>query len=457
MWHPSLRLKIALLAVVSCAAALAAGAVSMWFALHRTELRQLDESLTTGAQEFFRDLENFDGLRREQRTEITDRFVPPSLRGRLVELTGRHGELLFRSANLGDTSLAETPGKFSTRVVNGTTVRLGVFPHEDVRLVVGTDLGEVQRAERNLGLALLTALPVVVVIIAAAGSFLARRALRPVDEVTRAAGQITAARLAHRLPEPRTHDEIHRLVAVLNAMFERLQRSFEQAVRFSADASHQLKTPLSVLRAGLDELLLSPRLDAEDKAALDILLDQVRRLTSLTQDLLLLARADAGRLEVRKAPCDLRTILDDCLDDARALAEEKHLVVETDLPPRLELEADLRWVALIVQNLLENAVKYNRTGGRIEVRASVAEPWLELCIANTGTPIPPERQAHVFDRFSRGFSDERIAGTGLGLSLARELARAQGGEIALAESTADRTEFRLRLPLSAAGSAAGGR
>ena len=447
MWHPSLRLKIALLAVVSCAVALACGAVSTWFSLRRTEIRQIDESLSTGSQEFFRDLENFDGLTREQRTEITDRYVPPSLQGKRIELTGRHGEALYRSDGLGETAFAGAPSGFSTRLIDNVLMRVGVFHHEDLRLAVAGDLGEVRRAERNLGIAMLTALPVVVVIIALAGSFLAGRALRPVDEVTRAAEQITAAKLGRRLPEPQAHDEIHRLVAVLNAMFERLQLSFEQAVRFSADASHQLRTPLSVLRAGLDEILLSPRLDTEDKAAVNLLIDQVRRLTSLTQDLLLLARADGGRLDIRKAPCDLRPCLDDSLDDVRALADEKNITLTTDLPPKLDGETDPRWLALIAQNLLENAVKYNRPGGRIGVRACVSKSWMEFRVGNTGAPIPLERQPHVFERFSRGFSDERIAGTGLGLSLARELARALGGDLELAESGADWTEFLLRLPM----------
>lgn len=446
MLHLSLRSKIALLAVVSCAVALAGGAVSAWFSLHRTEMQQLDASLQTGAQEFFRDLENFDGLRREQRTEITDRFVPPSLRACLIELSGRHGELIFRSENLGTTSLMDAPPGFTTRTVNGSPRRLGVFMDEDLRLVVAGDFSEIRRMERNLGIAVLTALPVVVIIIALAGGFLARRALQPVDELTRAAEQITAARLGRRLPEPRARDEIHRLVVVLNSTFERLQRSFEQATRFSADASHQLRTPLAVLRAGLDTMLQSPHLHDEDREIAMELLDQIRRLVSLTEDLLLLARADGGRLQLKLEPRDLRTILDDCLDDTRALAETRDIAIDAPLPDRIEAIIDAGRVSVILQKLLQNALKYNRAGGRIRVAAAASDGSIEVRVGNSGEAIPGERQSHVFERFARGLNDERLGGNGLGLSLARELARAHGGELELVKSDADWTEFVLRLP-----------
>ncbi len=445
----SLRSKIVLLAVASSIVVLVVGAAGTWLMLRHVAVRELDARLNTDAKELFRDFDNFTGGPRDQRAEFTERFIPLALRERWIELAGRHGELLYRSESLGDTTLAGAPPGFSNREIDGQPVRVGVFESEEMRLYIAADLGEIRRFERNLGMAFLLALPVVGLSLALTGRWLAHRALQPIDEVTRAAGQITAARLDLRLPEPAARDEIHRLVAVLNATFERLERSFEQAVRFSADASHQLKTPLSVLRVGLDALLHSPKCDGAEKDAVNELLDQVRRLTSLTEDLLLLARVDAGRLELRRVPCDLRHVFDECLDDARTIAEGRGITLEASLPARIEAEADPGRVTIILQNLLENAVKYNRAGGRLCLCVKVTPPWLEVIVGNSGEPIAPERRAHIFERFSRGLSDERIAGTGLGLSLARELARAHGGELELSESADDWIGFTLRLPVVA--------
>ncbi|MEQ1861755.1 MAG: HAMP domain-containing sensor histidine kinase [Chthoniobacteraceae bacterium] len=444
----TLRNRIALYATISSIVALAAWAATTWVLLRYVETRFFDRRVRTDADELFRDLENFTREPRERRTQITERFVPLALRDRYIELLGAAREPLYRSPNLGGQALSDAPAGFSSRVLHGRNVRVGVFEHGELILYVGAELSDVERLGRDLAIAFLAALPVVAGLIAFGGRIVGLRALQPMVEITRVAEQITAERLDRRLPLPAARDELHRLAVALNRTFERLERSFGQAVRFSADASHQLKTPLTLLRVGLDALLRSPRCDSAEKDTVNELLDQVRRLTSLTEDLLLLARADAGRLELRRARCDLRPTFDDCLDDARTHAESRGIVLEVDLPPKVEVEADGGRVGIILQNLLENSVKYNRDGGRVRVCANVSPPWLEATVGNTGESIPRERQAHIFERFFRGQSDERIPGTGLGLSLAQELARAHGGDLELTESAADWTEFRLRLPLA---------
>ena len=444
----TLRSRIALYAVASSVVALAAWAALTWLMLRYVETRLFDRRVRTDADELFRDMENFTGGPRDPR-EITERFVPLALRDRYIEIVGANDDLLYSSPNLGDETLGDAPAGFSSRVLHGRNVRVGVFRHGDLTLYVGAELAEVERLGRDLLIAFLAALPVVVGLIALGGYSVGLRALQPVIEITQVAEEITAERLDRRLPLPTAQDELHRLAMALNRTFERLERSFEQAVRFSADASHQLKTPLTLLRVGLDELLRSPKCAGPEKEAVHELLDQVRRLTSLTEDLLLLARADAGRLGLRRVRCDLRPVFDECLDDARTLAEARDIALEMGLPERIEAETDAGSVTVILQNLIENAVKYNRDGGRLRVCARVMSGWLEVSVGNTGEPIPTERQSHIFERFFRGQSDERIAGTGLGLSLARELSRAHGGELELAKSADDWTEFTLRLPLAA--------
>ena len=162
--------------------------------------------------------------------------------------------------------------------------------------------------------------------------------------------------------------------------------------------------------------------------------------------MLLLARSDAGRLELRREEFNLSEVLEGVCDDARALAEPAGLTVEAKLPPHLSLVGDRQAVALIVQNLVENAVKYNSPQGCICIYASVANGEAEVTVKNNGEPIPPERVPHIFERFYRARSDGRISGQGLGLSIASELAKALNGELKLVRSDTEWTEFRLRLP-----------
>ncbi len=235
----------------------------------------------------------------------------------------------------------------------------------------------------------------------------------------------------------------------MNAAFERLERSFEQSIRFSADASHHLKTPIAVLRAGIEEIMSDPDCAIHLQATAEGMLHRVHQLNSVADNLLLLARADAGRLELSKDEFDLSELLEGVLDDARALAEPLGLLVEAEVQPHLHIKADRAYVGMIAQNLLENAIKYNAPGGRVRVAARALDGKVELSIGNTGAGIPRERASHLFERFYRLRGDERISGTGLGLSTARELARAHGGDISLQRADATWTELNVLLPQAA--------
>jgi signal transduction histidine kinase len=180
-------------------------------------------------------------------------------------------------------------------------------------------------------------------------------------------------------------------------------------------------------------------------AVLNDLLDQTRRLSSLTEGLLLLARADAGSIKTQPDEADLIPILERCIEDAEVLGSNQGIRIEPEFPPRLRALADPGRTEQILLNLLENAVKYNRQGGVIRVRAGERRDGVFVTVSNTGEPIPPERMPWIFDRFARGGRDESRAGHGLGLSIARELATAQGGDVRLLRSDAEGTEFELRL------------
>jgi signal transduction histidine kinase len=232
-----------------------------------------------------------------------------------------------------------------------------------------------------------------------------------------------------------------RVEATLASTSEELKRSS----RFSADASHQLKTPVTVLRVGLEQLLGRENFPGDVYDELSVLLHQTYRLTGVIDDLLLLSRMDAGRLRIEFDPVNLTQLLDEWLDDLSALPDALEVDVKRDLPPVLYVAGERLYLSLILQNLLENARKYNRPGGSIHISARSENDWVLLTVGNTGPPIPPDMQENIFERFSRGSMGENVPGHGLGLNLARELARLHGGELRLVASTGKWTEFEARF------------
>ena len=233
--------------------------------------------------------------------------------------------------------------------------------------------------------------------------------------------------------------ERERAEAALATTAEELQRS----TRYSADASHQLKSPVTVLRMGLEILLEREDFQPEVYEHLSGLLHQTHRLTGVIDDLLLLSRVDAGHLQIASAPVNLSQLVDEWLDDLGALPDSPDVKIEKEFPSGLFVAGEKRYTSLIVQNLLENARKYNRPGGRIRVGAQGKGNHVVLTIGNTGRTIP--RGENIFERFHHSSTPSVVSGHGIGLNLARELARLHGGKLRLVRSENDWTEFEVRF------------
>jgi signal transduction histidine kinase len=201
-----------------------------------------------------------------------------------------------------------------------------------------------------------------------------------------------------------------------------------------------------VLRAGLEELRSRKNLSAEMREEISALIHQTFRITSIIEDLLLLSQMDAGRLQINFNTVDLTHLIEAQLDDLSALPDSAEIKVESECAS-LRVAGEQHYLALVLQNLLENARKYNRPGGRIRISCREDGNWACLRIGNTGQPIPVAAQEHIFERFHRGLAGENITGHGLGLNLARELVRLHGGDVRLVDSGDDWTEFEVRLRL----------
>jgi signal transduction histidine kinase len=252
---------------------------------------------------------------------------------------------------------------------------------------------------------------------------------------------VPVTKLAQDSAEDRA--ELERTEAALEKTSKELQRS----ARFSANTSHQLKTPVTVLRAGLEELRAHENLTPEGREEIAALIHQTFRITSIIEDLLLLSQMDAGRLQIAFSPVDLSHLLEAQIDDLSALPDGVDTEVESDCAD-VQIAGDKHYVTLILQNLLENARKYNRPNGRIHISCREEGEWAVVKIGNTGHSIQSPAREHIFERFHRGSVGGAITGHGLGLNLARELARLHGGDLQLLSSENDWTEFELRLRLA---------
>ena len=441
-----LRWKVALYSGSFAVAATLAGATTTWFIMRHAEIAAFDRRLTADAEEFFRDVEHFEGGRKNNELVFKEILVPLSLRKRLVEVTDASGSVVYLSPRLRHPFRRDGIKEFHNHKIDGQNIRLAEFTESGLTLRAGDDLKEINQISREIFLAMLGAIPTVLLVTLIGSAWVASKAIAPVEEIRQAANRITAQRLDQRLPVPPTNDEIAGLIEMLNATFERLQRSFEQSARFSADASHHLKTPIAILRADVEEILADVKCSESTQARAEGLLHRIHHLNSVVDNLLLLSRADAGRLELSKAEFDLGEVLEGVLDDAHTLAEPLDLTVEANIPENLRLKADSTFVAMIAQNLVENAVKYNTTGGRIRVDAQAVDGEVQMTIGNTGDGIPKHRSGQLFERFYRVRGGGRVPGHGLGLSIARELARAHGGDVELIRSEGNWTEMRVRLP-----------
>ena len=238
-----------------------------------------------------------------------------------------------------------------------------------------------------------------------------------------------------------------RAEAALASTSEELERS----ARYSADASHQLKTPVTILRAGLEALLTREDFEPGVYHELSVLLHQTHRLTGVIDDLLLLSRIDAGHLQIESELINLSQLVEEWLDDLGALPDSLDVKIEKKFPAELYVAGEKRYISLIVQNLLENSRKYNRPEGRIRVAGHKNTDEIVLNIGNTGRPITRDAQEHIFERFHRGSGGTDVSGHGLGLNLARELARLHGGDLRLVGSENDWTEFEVRFRVAQKG------
>ncbi len=293
-------------------------------------------------------------------------------------------------------------------------------------------------------------LPLIVGIAVLAGHWLAGKVLAPVMRITEEARSISAARLDARLPVSNPHDELGQLAATFNDLFSRLERSFEQLRCFTADASHELRTPLTVIRSVGEVALRDRHEEAVYRDTIGAMLEEADRLTRLVEELLTLARADGGRLVLRREPIDLGELTADTVQQLHVLADEKGQRLDVSVQS-LGIFGDRTVLRQALINIIDNAIKYSPEGATIGVRAGSNGGTAEVVIVDRGPGIAEEHRGRIFDRFYRidPARSREAGGFGLGLAIALWAVEAHGGRIEVSSAPGHGSVFRIALPASA--------
>jgi heavy metal sensor kinase len=314
----------------------------------------------------------------------------------------------------------------------------------------GELLDPVETMLNRLFLQLAWGFPLAVIIIAGGGYLLVRHALKPVEQITRAAERITQFNLSERLPVARTGDELERLSASLNRMITRLDDAFQNSKRFVADASHDLRTPLTILRGELENFAADARLDLEMRERAASLLEEVAHLGKIVEQLFTLSRLDAGEAQTEWTRFDLSELSRTTADQMSLLAEDKNISISCDARQPLPVQGNRVRLKQVVVNLLDNAIKYTPEKGAIQLRVHGVNGHAVLEVQDNGIGIPPDALPHVFERFYRvdaaRSADSESAG--LGLAIVKAICIAHGAEVEAQSAVGRGSCFRVKVPLS---------
>ena len=374
--------------------------------------------------------------------ETRQYFVIWDHQGKVLQKSDSAPEIAFPALKVGEDKLPVRAVRLSE--TQREVIHVSSF---DVNLLVGRSIVKDLAAHHRTSLLRLVVGVAVLAAGLVGGWWSTSRALRSIAAMTAAAESISAQRLSQRIDVQETDTELGQLATVLNRTFDRLQAAFEQQTRFTADASHELRTPLSVILAHADLALSRPRNSDEYRATLETCRSASRRMKILIDGLLTLARFDADAAGLHFGEFDVEPLARECIDLVRPLAAERQVTVEAALASTM-LRGDRERLAQVITNLLTNAIRYNRDGGRVRVTVARENGTAVISVADTGIGISAEELPHVFDRFYRvdKVRSRAEGSSGLGLSICRTIVTAHGGTIAACSTPEVGTTMEVRLP-----------
>jgi len=462
MRFSSIRARLTAWYFASLALILALFAVGAWFAMRASMRAAVDRDL----DQRIRDVREFTAQElSEGEAELLEELQEHSLLGLgggLLQISDARGRVLFRSGRLKDAHLdliqprlGDRDTQFAWRLAGNEPVRVAARTVDvngrSFSIQVAEPMTRFNQALAGFERILLILAPCFLLLATAGGFWMAGRALAPVDRITTDARAIRAGNLSARLAMPRVHDELGRLTGTLNEMLDRIEAEVKRIVQFTADASHELRAPLTLIHTAAEFSLRRERPREELVDALRKIVRESERTSRLVDDLLLLARADSKADALRLAPTDILSTGREAAELAAGLALAKNIEISSEIPhDALLLDGDEQLLEQLWLILLDNAVKYTPGGGHIRFSMRPVNSHLETTVTDTGIGIAPSDLPHVYDRFWRAdkVRSRAAGGTGLGLAIARWIVETHRGEIEIDSQLGRGSQVRVRLPLA---------
>ncbi|HYA24596.1 MAG TPA: heavy metal sensor histidine kinase [Terriglobales bacterium] len=465
MRNLSIGFRLTLWYLAIFAVAQLAFGVGMWLILRRNLYRVADEELQAQVEDLTRFLQaqKRNATVAKLQEEVAEAYVIEHS-GDFLQIIDSEGNWIFRAASLAENSITPaTPASikrpfYQDRQLTGRpfrfiTARLEVHGRVyAMQTAVPTD--QVLRTLSLFRRYLLMFAPLLLLAAASGGYWLSRKALSPVDALTRNARNISGSNLSARLEVPQTGDELQRLSDTLNEMLGRIESAFLRITEFTADASHELRTPISLIRTEAEIALRRSRGEAEYREALRHILLEAERTTSLVEELLSLARADCGRENLNLAPLDLRALLAETGKEWQQLIEARNLQFQLNLAPReIPVLADRVAMQRLLAILLDNAVKYTPPPGVVELHLEEREQSALISVLDSGIGIAKEDQPKIFERFYRvdKARSREFGGAGIGLSMAQWIVQQHHGSVTVESSLGRGSRFVVKMPLCSDG------
>ncbi len=370
--------------------------------------------------------------------ELEHYYILTDLQGKIIREDLRNKKIAAMLLRGGLNSiLSQHSGFESATAPDGSEYRFVSLPMPSTFFTqpaivhIGRSMAPLKEVLNEYLVLYIYSVPLILAISAGVGWYLAGRALKPFEEITQTAEKITHENLNTQIITGHKEEEVQRLVQSFNAMVRRLDESFQQMRKFNADVAHELRTPLAILQGETEIALRSPNLPEEIRSVLSSNLEELDRLTSMVNEMLTLAEAEAGRHVLAKESVDVKALLEDLVDQMRLLATDRGIQIDLQGISELWIEADKLWIRRAIINLLDNAIKYSKEGGKIEVSAGSEGSMIRLEIRDYGIGISAEALPHIFDRLYRAdpARNRDSGGVGLGLALVKWIIEAHGGSI----------------------------
>jgi heavy metal sensor kinase len=436
--------------------------VAVWFAMRASVYHAIDDELRDRVRGVAKFMEK--QISSLSVPEIRDEFREHSVLGPggdLFQVCDQRGAWLYRSVPLenGNVPIALPDAlpvpRFQDLRIEGHSLhfyseRIAVNG-QPYTVQVAAPMNEAYEALERFRWMLLLAAPVLLLAASAGGYWLSTRALAPVDEISQAAQRIGIENLTDRLHVPKTGDQLQRLTETLNATFSRLEASVGRMKQFTADASHELRAPVSLIRTTAEVAVQRRDRPAQEYLeALDEILEESERTSQVVDSLMLLARADSGHETVEYDPVDACAVVREAVEQGEKLARNRGLTFSVDVPrTAIPIRADANALRRALLILIDNAVKYTPKGGSVSVRLEALNGYAAASVSDTGIGIAKEDAVHIFDRFWRADKarTREQGGAGLGLSIAKWIVEMHGGSIEVESEPGKGSVFRLRVPL----------